>query len=87
MHVREVLCAVEWENEGTARSVESEVENRREQGRTQTKHEWDGVSDGDGSYKPQMACDDANDSQALTGGDITKFGAHVARVSYLSQER
>ena len=34
-----------------------------------------------------MADDDANDSQALTGGDITKYRALVARTSYLSQDR
>ena len=31
--------------------------------------------------------DDANDSQALTGGDITKYRALVARISYLSRDR
>ena len=31
--------------------------------------------------------DDANDSQALTGGDITKYNALEARISYLSQDR
>ena len=30
---------------------------------------------------------DANDSQALTGGDVTKYTALVARISYLSQDR
>ena len=34
-----------------------------------------------------MADDDDNDSQALTGGDITRYGALVARISYLSQDR
>ena len=34
-----------------------------------------------------MADDDANDSQALTGGDITRYIALVARISYLSQDR
>ena len=38
---------------------------------TQAKYESDGMSDGDGRNRPQMAGDDANDSQALTGGDIT----------------
>ena len=45
----------------------------RELVRTQTEHEWDGMSDGDDRDRPQMAGDDANDSQALTGGDITKY--------------
>ena len=100
-HVREMLegleperanhsatpCAVERKNEGNARSDESEEENRREQGRSQTKREWDGMSDGDDRDGPQMAGDDASDSQALTGGDITKHRALVARISYLSQDR
>ena len=30
---------------------------------------------------------DANDSQALTGGDITRYKALGARISYLSQDR
>ena len=34
-----------------------------------------------------MADDDANDSQALTGGDNTRYRALVARISYLSKER
>ena len=33
-----------------------------------------------------MTDDDANDSQALTGGDITRYRALVARISYLSQD-
>ena len=39
----------------------------------QIKHEWDAVSDGDDRDRVQMADDDANDSQALTGGDITRY--------------
>ena len=34
-----------------------------------------------------MADDDAIDRQALTGGDITRYRALVARISYLSQDR
>ena len=79
-HVREILkdleleranssatpcpCAVERKNEGNARSDESEGE----QGQTQTKHKRDGMCDGDGTNRPQMAGDDANDRQAFTGG-------------------
>ena len=33
----------------------------------------------------EMADDDGNDSQALTGGYITKYSALVARISDLSQ--
>ena len=100
-HVREVLkdleleranhsatpCAAERKNEGNARSVESEEENRRKQGQTQTKHELDGMSDGNDRDRPQMAGDDANDSEPLTDGDITKHRALVARISCLSQDR
>ena len=31
--------------------------------------------------------DETNDIQALTGGDITRYRALVARISYLSQDR
>ena len=54
-------CVVERNKEGNARSDESEGENRREQERTQTKHELDDMSDGDDRDRPQMAGDDAND--------------------------
>ena len=78
---------MERKNQGNARSVESASENRRGQGQTQTKQEWDGMSGGDDRDRPQMAGDDASDSQPLTGGDITKYRAHVTRISYLSQDR
>ena len=80
-------CAVERKNASNARSDDSEGENRREQGQTQTKHEWHATNDGNDRDRPQMAGDDANDSQTLTGGDITKYRALVARISSLSQER
>ena len=57
---------MERKSEGNARSDESEGEDRREQGRTQTKHEWDGMSAGDDRDRPQMAGDDTNDSQHLS---------------------
>ena len=46
-----------------------------------------GTGDGDDRDRPQMADDDANDSQGLTGGDITRYRALVARISCLSQDR
>ena len=62
--------------------VESARENNRcGQGQTQTKHEWDGMSDGDDRDRPQLAGDDANDSQPRTVGDITKYRALVAHES------
>ena len=93
-HVREILknlelvranhsatpCAVE-------RKDESKEENRCGRGQTQTEHEWHDVNDVDYKDKPQMTDDDDNDSQALTGGDITRYRALVARISYLSQDR
>ena len=48
------------------------------------------AGDGDDMNRVQMTRDesnDMNDSQALTGGDITKYRALVARISYLSQDR
>ena len=45
------------------------------------------MSDGDDRDRPQMAGDDAIDSQALTGGDITMYRALVVRISCLSQDR
>ena len=71
-------CAVE-------RKDESKGENRC--GRGQTKRRWDDVNDEDNRDRPRMADDDAIDSQALTGGDITRYRALVARISYLSQDR
>ena len=73
--------AVERRSEGNPKSDESEGDNRRGQGQTQTQHEWDDMSNGDGKNRPQMGGDDANDSQALAGGDITKYRAFVARIS------
>ena len=45
------------------------------------------MSDGEDRDRPQMAGDDAYDSQALTGSDIMKYRARVARIRYLSQDR
>ena len=41
----------------------------------------------DNRDRPWMADDDAIDSQALTGGDITRYRALVARICYMSQDR
>ena len=54
---------------------------------TQIKHERSDMNDGDDRHRLQMAEDDANDSQALTGGDITRYRALVSRFFYLSQDR
>ena len=78
-------CAVENNSKGNARK--SEVENPRGRRRTQSKHEWDDVDEGGSGHQPQMTDDETSDSQALTGGDITRYRALVARISYLSQDR
>ena len=90
-HVREILtgleleranhsatpCAVERKNEGKG-------ESRRGQGQTQTERN---ASNNDDRDRPQVADDDDPDSQALANGDITRYRALVARISYLSQDR
>ena len=82
-HVREILSspeleranhivtpfAVDKQDEDGARDDESKGESRRGRRQTQTKHERD---------RPQMADDDASDSQAVTGGDITRYRVLVA---------
>ena len=45
------------------------------------------MSQGDDRYRPQVEDDDDNDRQALAGGDVTRYRALVARISYLSQYR
>ena len=79
-------CAVERRDERSARKDESKGENRCGQGQAGTKHKWEDVNDDD-RVRLQMADDDANDIQALTGGDITQYRAFAARISYLSQDR
>ena len=55
--------------------------------RPQTEHEWNDVKNGDDRDRSEMADDDDNDSEALAGGDITRYRALVGRVSFLSQDR
>ena len=45
------------------------------------------MNDDDNRDRHRMADDDASDSEALTGGDITRYRALVARISHLSQDR
>ena len=45
------------------------------------------MNDDDNRDRPRMVDDDAIDSQALTGADVTRYRALVAGVSYLSQDR
>ena len=45
------------------------------------------MNDDDNRDRPRMVDNDAIDSQALTGGDVTRYRALVARISYLSQDR
>ena len=78
---------MENNSRGNARDDESEGENQRGRRRTQSKHEWDDVHECGSGHQPQMTDDDSSDSQALTGGDVTRYRALVARISYLSQDR
>ena len=100
--VREILKDLELEQanhaatpcdmdkkEDNKRSDGSKGENHCEQGQCQTKHDWGDAGDGDDKNRVQMTGDerdDTNDSQALTGSDITKYRALGARISYVSQD-
>ena len=67
-----------------------EARERTSVGQRQTKHDWDDAGDGDDKNSVHMTDDerdDTNGSQALTGGYITKYRAHVTRISYLSHDR
>ena len=91
-HVREIMKGLEMEranHSATPCAVEGRDESKGEKrcGRGQTKRRWDDVNDDVNRDRPWMADDDAIDSQALTGGDITRYSALVARISYLSQDR
>ena len=91
-HVREILKGLELERANHSvtpcdveRRDESKGENRC--GRGQTNHRWDDVNDDENRDRPRIVDDDAIDSQALPGGDVTRYRALVARISYLSQDR
>ena len=76
-------CNVDKKSENSVRSHGSKGENHCEQGQRHTKHDLDDAGDGDDKNRVQMTNDerdDANDSQALTGGDIAKYRAIVARI-------
>ena len=81
-------CTVEKKTEDNARSDGRKGENHCE---TRTaQYDPNDAGDGDDKNNVQMTNDerdDVNDSQALTGGDITKYRALVARITYLSQDR
>ena len=80
-------CAVERKKLDNARGDECKGENRGEQGEPETQRDWDDESDRSDRRRVQVTSDGENDRKALTGGDITKYTALVARVSYLSQDR
>ena len=70
--------------------MEAKEEDQCEQGQGQTKDDGDDAGDGDDKNRVQMAKDErdnATDSEARIGGDITKYRALVARISCLSQDR
>ena len=58
-----------------ARGDESKGENQGDQGHT-------GTTPVTGTAGTELTSDDENDSQALTGGDITTYGALVASAIY-----
>ena len=91
-HFREIVKGLGLEranHSATPCAVERREEGKGENqcGRRQSKHRRNDVNDDDNRSRPQMADDDAIDSQALTGGEITRCRALVARTSYLSQDR
>ena len=64
----------------------SKEENLCEQEQRQTKHDWEDTGGGgDKNRKPMTndERDDAKESQTLTGCDITKYKALLARISYI----
>ena len=78
-HVKEIMKGLELEranHSATPCDVERRDESKGENrcGRGQTKYRWNDMNDDD-------------NSQALTGGDVTRYRALVARISYLSQDR
>ena len=92
-HVREILKGLELEQancsatpRGVERIDEGKGESRCRQEEIQAGHEWDNANNGDDRDRPQMADDDDSDSQAFTNGDITRYRALMARISYLSQD-
>ena len=74
------------------RRDEGKGDNQCEQGRGQTERDGNGAGYDDDDDKNRVQTtndepDDVNDSQALTGGDVTKYREPVARISFLSQDR
>ena len=87
-HVREIMKGLELEranHSATPCDVERRDESKWEMrcGRGQSKYRWNDMNDDDNRDRPRMVDDDAIDSQALTGGDVTRYRALVARISYL----
>ena len=90
-HVREIIKGLGLEranHSATPCAVERRDEGKggNRCGRRQSKHRRNDVNDDDNRSRPWMVDNDAIDSQALTGGDITRYRALVARISYLSQD-
>ena len=93
-HERQIMKGLELEranHSATSCAVERRDEckgySRHGQGQTQTEHEWDNANNSEDRDRPQMAGDDNPDRQALTNGDIRRYRALVARISYFSQDR
>ena len=91
-HVREIMkggLELERANSATPCDVERRDESKGKNrcGRGQTKYRWNDMNDDDNRDRPWTVDDDAIDSQALTGGDVTRYRALLARISYMSQDR
>ena len=93
-HVREIMKGLELERANHSatpcvveRMDEGKGESRCRQEQTQAEHEWDNANDSDDRDRTRVVDDNDPDSQALTNGDITRYRALVARISYLSQDR
>ena len=63
------------------------MEHRRRDGQIQPEHKRDDMDNGDNRDRLQVADDDENDSPARTCGNITRYRALAAGISYLSQDR
>ena len=72
------------------RGDEIKGEKRYGQERRQMTHRWDDTGDEGNKHRIQMTSDEHDDmtsGRMLVEGDITKYRALVARISYLSQDR
>ena len=86
-HIADPMRRGEEESWTMREATNARERTEGEQGQPETQRDWDDESDRSDRRRVQVTSDGENDSQALTGGDITNCKALVARVSYLSQDR